>query len=62
MDNLSLFGRHLKLRVLEGENVETQLIDDYLLKTIRPTEIVYLRKSRIKTYIMKCHVKEYLKD
>ena len=53
-----LFGRYLKLKVLEGGKVGTQLIDDYLLTTVRSSEIGDLTKSRIKTYIEKWDVKE----
>ncbi len=56
-----LFGRYLKLKVLEGGKVGTQLIDDYLLTTVRSSEIGDLRKSRIKTYIEKWYVKEAYK-
>ena len=53
-----LFGRYLKLKVLEGGKVGTQLFDDYLLTTVRSSEIGDLRKSRIKTYIERWYVKE----
>ena len=56
-----LFGRYLKLKVLEGGKVGTQLIDDYLLTIVRSSEIGDLRKSRIKTYIEKWYVKEAYK-
>ena len=35
-ESFPLFGKHLKLKVLEGAKVGTQLIDDYLLTTVRP--------------------------
>ena len=56
-----LFGRYLKLKVLEGGKVGTQLIDNYLLTTVRSSEIGDLRKSRIKTNIEKWHFKEVFK-
>jgi len=60
-ESFPLFGGHLKLKVLEGGKVGTQLIDDYLLTTVRSSEIGDLRKSRIKTYIEKWYVKEAYK-
>ena len=60
-ESFPLLGRHLKLKVLEGGKVGTQLIDDYLLTTVRSSEIGDLRKSRIKTYIEKWYVKEAYK-
>ena len=57
-ESFPLLGRQLKLKVLEGGKVGTQLIEDYLLKTIRSSEIWDLRKSRIKTYFEKWNVKE----
>ena len=63
MENLSFFfGRHLKLKVLEGGKVGTQLIDDYLITTVRSSEIGDIRKSRIKTYIDKWYVNEAYKN
>ncbi len=56
-----LFGRNLMLKVLEGRKVGTQLIEDYLLTTVRSSEIGDLRQSRIKTYIEKWYVKEAYK-
>ena len=56
-----LLGRYLKLKVLEGGKVGTQLSDNYLLTTVRSSEIGDLRKSRIKTYIEKWYVKEAYK-
>ena len=44
--------------VSEGGKVGTQLIDDYLITTVRHSEIGELRKSRIKTYIEKWYIKE----
>ena len=62
MENFFHFlGDTLKLKVLEGGKVGTQLIDDYLLTTVRSSEIGDLRKSRIKTYIEKWYVKEAYK-
>ena len=60
-ESFPLFGKLLKLKVLEGGKVGTQLIDDYLLTTIRSSEIGDLRKARIKTYIDKWYVKEAYK-
>jgi len=60
-ESFPLFGRDLKLKVLEGRKVGTQLIDDYLLTTVRSSESGDLRKSRIKTYIEKWYVKEAYK-
>ena len=42
-----LFGRNLMLKALEGGKVGTQLIKDYLLTTVLPSEIGDLRQSRI---------------
>jgi len=60
-ESFPLFGRHLKLKVLEGGKVGTQLTDDYLLTTVRSSEIGDLRKLRIKTYIEKWYIKEAYK-
>ena len=60
-ESFPLFGRYLKLNVLEGGKVGTQLIDDYLMTTVRSSEIGELRKSRIKTYIEKWYIKEAYK-
>ena len=57
-ESFSLFGRNLYLKVLEGGKVGTQLIDDYLITTVRTTEIGDLRKSRIKTYLEKWYIHE----
>jgi len=57
-ESFSFLGRNLKLKVLEGGKVGTQLIDNYLMTTVRTSEIGDLRKSRIKTYIEKWYVKE----
>ena len=57
-----LFGKYLKLKVLEGGKVGTQLIDDILMTTVRSSEIGNLRRSRIKTYIEKWYVKEAYKN
>jgi len=43
---------------LEGGKVGTQLINNYLLTTVRSSEIGELGKSRIKPYIDKWYVKE----
>ena len=60
-ESFSLFGRNLKLKVLEGGKVGTQLIDDYLMTTVRSSEIGDLRKFRIKNYIEKWYVQEAYK-
>ena len=57
-ESFSLFGRNLYLKVLEGGKVGTQLIDDYLITTVRISEIGDLRKSRIKTYLEKWYIHE----
>ena len=55
-ESFSLFGRNLYLKVLEGGKVGTQLIDDYLITTVRASEIGDLRKSRIKTYLEQWYI------
>ena len=60
-ESFSLFGRNLKLKVLEGGKVGTKLIDDSLMTTVRSSEIGDLRKSRIKTYIEKWYIQEAYK-
>ena len=57
-ESFSLFGRNLYLKVLEGGKVGTQLIGDYLITTVRTSEIGDLRKSRIKTYLEKWYIHE----
>ena len=57
-ESFSLFGRNLYLKVLEGGKVGTQLIDDYLITTVRTSEIGDLRKARIKTYLEKWYIHE----
>ena len=57
-ESFSLFGRNLYLKVLEGGKVGTQLIDDYLITTVRASEIGDLRKSRIKTYLERWYIQE----
>ncbi len=57
-ESFSFLGRNLKLKVLEGGKVGTQLIDNYLMTNVRTSEIGDLRKSRIKTYIENWYVKE----
>ena len=57
-ESFSLFGRNLYLKVLEGGKVGTKLIDDYLITTVRSSEIGDLRKSRIKTYLEKWYIHE----
>jgi len=60
-ESFSLFGRNLQLKVLEGGKVGTQLVDDYLITTIRSSDIGDLRKSRIKTYIERWYIQEAYK-
>ena len=60
-ESFSLFGRDLKLKVLEGGKVRTTLVDDYLVINVRSSEIVNLRKSRIKTYLEKWYIKNNYK-
>ena len=60
-ESFSLFGRNLNLKVLEGVKVGTQLIDDYLITTVRASEIGDLRKFRIKTYLEKWYIQEAYK-
>ena len=55
-ESFYLFGRNLKLKVLEGREVGTKLIDNYLTTTVRSSEIGDLRKFRIKTYIEKWYI------
>ena len=57
----SLFGRNLKLEVLEGGKTGTNLIDDCLITTVRFSEKGDLRKFRIKTYIEKWYIQEAYK-
>ena len=57
-ESFSLLGRNLKLKVLEGGKVGTQLIDNYLITTVRNSEIGDLRKSRIKTYLERWYIHE----
>ena len=60
-ESFPLFGRCLRLKILDGGKVGTHLIDDYLMTTVRPSEIGELRKFRIKTYIEKWYTKEAYK-
>ncbi len=60
-ESFFLFGSNLKLKVLEGGKVGTQLIDNYLVTTVRTSEIGDLRKSRIKTYIEKWYIQKAYK-
>ena len=60
-ESFSLLGRNLKLKIFEGGKVGTRLIDDYLVTTVRASEIGDLRKSRIKTYIDKWYIQEAYK-
>tara|TARA_Y100001978_G_scaffold74802_1_gene67061 strand:+ start:1378 stop:2088 length:711 start_codon:yes stop_codon:yes gene_type:complete len=60
-ESFSLFGRNLKLKVLEGGKVGTKLVDDYLITTVRASEIGDSRKSRIKNYVEKWYVQEAYK-
>ena len=50
-ESFALFGKNLKLKVLEGARVGTKLDGDYLLTNVRASEIEDVRKFRIKTYI-----------
>ena len=54
----SLFGKDLKLKVLEGGRVGTKLVDDYLYTNVRSSEVGNSRKFRIKTYIEKWYIEE----
>ena len=58
---MSLFGKNLKLKVLEGGRVGTKLDGDYLLTNVRSSEIGELRKFRIRTYIEKWYIQEAYK-
>ena len=60
-ESFSLFGRDLKLKVLEGGKVRTTLVDDYLVINVRSSEIVNLREFRIKTYLEKWYIKNNYK-
>ena len=57
-ESFPLFGRYLKLKILEAGKVGTELIDNYLVTTVRSSEIGELRKSRIKICIQKWYPKE----
>ena len=52
-ESFALFGKNLKLKVLEGGRVGTKIDGDYLLTNVRASEIGEVRKFRIKTYIEK---------
>ena len=58
----SLFGKNLKLKVLEGGRVGTKLDGNYLFTNVRASEIGDLRKLRIKSYIEKWYVQEAYKS
>ena len=60
-ESFSLFGKNLKLKVLEGGRVGTKLDGDYLLTNVRESEIGDLRKFRIRTYIEKWYIQEAYK-
>ena len=60
-ESFSLFGKNLKLKVVEGGRVGTKLDGDYLLTNIRASEIGEVRKFRIKTYIEKWYIQEAYK-
>ena len=60
-ESFSLFGKNLKLKVLEGGRVGTKLDGDYLSTNVRASEIGDLRKFRIKTYIEKWYIQEAYK-
>ena len=60
-ESFALFGKNLKLKVLEGGRVGTKLDGDYLLTNVRASEIEDVRKFRIKTYIEKWYIQEAYK-
>ena len=60
-ESFALFGKNLKLKVLEGGRVGTKLDGDYLLTNVRSSEIGDVRKFRIKTYIEKWYIQEAYK-
>ena len=60
-ESFALFGKNLKLKVLEGGRVGTKIDGDYLLTNVRASEIGDLRKFRIKTYIEKWYIQEAYK-
>ncbi len=60
-ESFALFGKNLKLKVLEGGRVGTKLEGDYLLTNVRASEIGEVRKFRIKTYIEKWYIQEAYK-
>ena len=60
-ESFALFGKNLKLKVLEGGRVGTKLDGDYLLTNVRASEIGEVRKFRIKTYIEKWYIQEAYK-
>ena len=60
-ESFSLFGKNLKLKVLEGGRVGTKLDGDYLSTNVRASEIGDVRKFRIKTYIEKWYIQEAYK-
>ena len=60
-ESFLFLGRDLKLKIFEGGKVGTKLIDEYLLTTVRSSEIGDLRKLRIKSYIEKWYIKEAYK-
>ena len=60
-ESFALFGKNLKLKVVEGGRVGTKLDGDYLLTNVRASEIGEARKFRIKTYIEKWYIQEAYK-
>ena len=60
-ESFALFGKNLKLKVLEGGRVGTKLDGDYLHTNVRASEIGDVRKFRIKTYIEKWYIQEAYK-
>ena len=60
-ESFALFGKNLKLKVLEGGRVGTKLDGDYLFTNVRASEIEDVRKFRIKTYIEKWYIQEAYK-
>jgi hypothetical protein len=60
-ESFALFGKNLKLKVVEGGRVGTKLDGDYLSTNVRASEIGDVRKFRIKTYIEKWYIQEAYK-
>ena len=60
-ESFALFGKNLKLKVVEGGRVGTKLDGHYLSTNVRASEIGDVRKFRIKTYIEKWYIQEAYK-